>query len=121
MRTERQMSPTLDLSKPVQTRDGRKVRILCTDRRGPAPVIGLVECASSEALLLWSKDGKFSDYISPSDLVNVPEPERTGWLVVGGAGAYLYKTRETAAHCFRGLEHDAIVEVKYRPGQGIEI
>lgn len=31
-----------DPTKPVQTRDGRKARIICTDAKGVLPIIALV-------------------------------------------------------------------------------
>ena len=63
---------SIDFTKPLQTRDGRKVRLLCTDRMGAYPVA------------VWFEDGKFVAYYtsegvniigeeSPIDLMNVPE------------------------------------------------
>lgn len=64
----------LDLSKPVQTQDGRSVRILCTDGPGQYPVIGF---AGDEMMVkAWSLSGKFNkNDTDPKlmDLVNVPE------------------------------------------------
>lgn len=64
--------PTLDLSKPVQTRRGEPVRILCTDAELISPVIGLVQ-GTVQRLSSWSLTGRYvSAYESPSDLINVP-------------------------------------------------
>lgn len=68
----------VDFTKPVQTRDGQAVRILCTDGPGHQPVIGLL----GGALRRWCANGEY--YIEgtgnrPDDLVNAPE-ER--WMVV---------------------------------------
>lgn len=65
---------SLDLTKPVQTRDGLAVRILCTD--GPCkdyPVIGFAE-ADGRAMQ-WAIDGRemLNDHGDNLDLVNVPE------------------------------------------------
>lgn len=68
---------TLDLSKPVQTRDGRPVRILCTDaRRTKEPVIGLIQYLDgSELIGTWTIDGVYNYHRhdpSDSDLINIP-------------------------------------------------
>lgn len=66
---------TLDLSKPVQTRDGRPVRILCTDaRKALYPIIGLIQYQDgSEALSTWADGGVYNlPKESAWDLVNVP-------------------------------------------------
>lgn len=76
----------LDLTKPVQTRDGRRVRILCTDRQDEKfPIIALVqdlfEC--NERLYSYTKRGFANVGGGPSscDLVNVPE-KRSMWVNV---------------------------------------
>ncbi len=70
----------LDLTKPVQTRDGHKVRILCTDaRRGEETIVGLIMYANGmEALGTWKADGSYSVMLveSDSDLINVPRPKK---------------------------------------------
>lgn len=67
----------LDLTKPVQTRGGRKVRILATDAGRNQPVIGLLAGDKyTESLESWGLDGRYrSDAKEESsmDLVNVPE------------------------------------------------
>lgn len=63
---------TIDFNKPVQTRDGRKVRILCTD--GPnekRPVAGFVEGYVEPTT--WESCGKFSERGNTLDLINAPE------------------------------------------------
>jgi len=72
-----EMKP-LDLTKQVQTVDGRKVRILCTDRKNNSGwmIVGLVEQQNGvEDIACWTKDGTFSlsGGRSSYDLVNVPE------------------------------------------------
>ncbi len=74
---------TLDLTKPVQTRDGRKVRILCTDRNGSKhPVVGLIDTYGDRKLEMphtWTSDGKFNsvEVDHEADLVNVPPAKKT--------------------------------------------
>jgi len=66
--------PPLDLTKPVQTRDGRRVRILCTDRKSGTDysVVGLLLDEGIERARMWQPTGHYSDYDNITDLVNVP-------------------------------------------------
>ena len=81
------MEKKLDLTKPVQTRDGRKVRVLATDRKGAAyyPVLGLLTQADGEETVeSWTLVGEFySGDTDEADLVNVPE-KIVGYLNVYG-------------------------------------
>lgn len=55
-----------------QTKDRRSVRILCTDRQGGHPVIGLMEENGSEQIRTWNKLGKDNPHGKHLDLVPVP-------------------------------------------------
>lgn len=67
----------LDLTKPVQTKSGRKARILCCDREGEKPIVALVGYQHSrskgEDVLYYHPDGMFAGTASEYDLVNIPE------------------------------------------------
>lgn len=67
---------TLDLTKPVQTRSGLPVRILCTDRKHEEfKVVGLyLNSSGVEVPESWTTDGTFSFLAGGSslDLVNAP-------------------------------------------------
>ena len=73
-------------SRKVVTRDGRKVRILCTDFNNPDfPVICGVESSTNEQLCSFTRDGSyFIGESSPCDLVFAPE-KREGWGVICGS------------------------------------
>lgn len=66
----------LDLTKPVQTREGDPVRIICTDRKGEYPIIGLITSDNGnghEDVRAWPIDGQFhSKNMQRLDLINVP-------------------------------------------------
>ena len=65
---------TFDPTRPVQTRDGREARILCTDRKGSSPILALVTCVDgNENVAVYFMNG-FGLYSRESslDLVNVP-------------------------------------------------
>lgn len=73
----------------VQTRDGRKVRLLCFDRKSADdsfPLAGLVEDPKTEWPVTWTKEGNF--FAQPAnddrDLFMAPRPveHRIIWLNV---------------------------------------
>ena len=68
-------------SRKVVTRDGRPVRIICTDRKGATPIIALVNDGLSEELgHAFYSDGKiFSDEDNELDLFFAPE-KHEGWI-----------------------------------------
>ena len=68
----------------VVTRDGRKVRILCTDRKGDTPIIALVNDANDgqEYGYAFYSDGKFfRDGADELDLFFAPE-KHEGWIII---------------------------------------
>ncbi len=65
---------TIDFTKPVQTRSGLAVRILCTEGQDKEyPVVGFTP--DRQYTRKWTGEGKFfSDgRVDELDLVNVPE------------------------------------------------
>lgn len=98
----------LDLTKPVQTHDGRKARIICTDVKGASneqSILALVEqWGTAEAVFWYRKDGTTKYSGSNSFLTNVPEKierwinvyrhRRTGII---GTGQTAYPSEEIAA------------------------
>ena len=69
--------PTVDLTKPVQTRDGRKARVICTNAAHTNPGFHVVALVTNEhgneQVFPFAADGSFGDRPYPLDLVNVPE------------------------------------------------
>ena len=69
-------APALDLTKPVQTRDGRKVRVLCTDGPGELPVVGFIE--GNVTTTQWPVGGEYyGGALRDFDLINTPAIPRT--------------------------------------------
>lgn len=111
----------IDWNKPVMTRDGRKVRILCTDAKNMRSIVGIVSGphvswqtgreSHGEEPHSWHPDGSHTkkggkERESPLDLINVPAEPVTMWTNVfkGSAGEYftdsLYDS-EADANAFR--------------------
>ena len=71
-----------DPSQKVVTRDGREVRIICTDRKGEQPIIALVTINTKEDVRCFYKNGRWSNtnewYL---DLFFAPI-KREGWVNV---------------------------------------
>ena len=95
--------------KKVITRDGRSVRIRCTDKRGGnCPIVALVEnpVIKTENILTYEEDGRWNPVGSrPSvdsdlDLFFAPE-KHEGWINVYDGpitGVVVYKSEEDAKH-----------------------
>ena len=108
-----------DPSKKVVTRDGRPVRIICTDARGEYPIIALVEYydGSNDNIYSYTKDGVYYP-IEPSeeDLFFAPE-KHEGWMNICKSwdcykGSIIWPTEEEAKRCaYPGLS--AIVKIEW--------
>lgn len=112
---------TFDPTKPVQTRDGRKARIIATDRRGASyPIVALVNSKNSkeELIVTYLADGSEIGCIArnPLDLVNIPE-ERELWVIVYDDGYGAYPSREMAEGRSMGRTCIARLRIRYTEGQ----
>ena len=71
-------------NREVVTRDGKNVRIICTDRKGDTPIIALVYNANEgqEYGYAFYSDGKFfRDGYDELDLFFAPE-KHEGWIII---------------------------------------
>ena len=70
-------------SRKVVTRNGRNVRIICTDKKGyDYPIVALIEnkLEGFEGVLYYTKDGEYiANESSMSDLFFAPE-KGVGWI-----------------------------------------
>lgn len=75
---------TLDHPHGWQTRDGRKVRILCCDAQNATyPIVGLIaDYEGVEEPQTWTEAGTslFSGPEKSDDLINSPAPRKTVWV-----------------------------------------
>jgi hypothetical protein len=67
----------IDPTKSYTTRDGRPVRILCTDADGCFPVVGILDggCAEHD-VKRWAEDGRAFLHRSQDSLDLIPAPVR---------------------------------------------
>ena len=76
-------------TKKVVTRDGRNVRIICTDKKGfDYPIVALIEnkLEGLEGVLYYTKDGEYTaNGSSDSDLFFATE-KRKGWINIFNDG-----------------------------------
>ena len=83
-------------SKEVVTRDGRKVRIVCTDVKSINPILALVSYDEGEVPSLYDKNGKYNSSLCLSnDLFFAPE-KKEGWVNILGevnGGCYVGHSR----------------------------
>lgn len=68
-------------NRKVVTRDGRSVKIICTNAKGNFPIIALVETYNgNETVLRLKENGRFyNDTENSSDLFFAPE-KKEGWI-----------------------------------------
>ena len=70
-------------SQKVVTRDGREVRIICTDAKGDEPIVALLynNIRDEENVYTYNRDGRFYKNDSCLDLFFAPI-KREGWINV---------------------------------------
>ena len=94
-------------SQKVVTRDGREVRIICTDAKGDEPIIALVynNIREEENVYTYNRDGYFyGDNDSCLDLFFAPT-KKEGWI-------NLFKDKEINYPYIPGIIHNSEEEAK---------
>ena len=96
--------------KPVCTRDGRKARIICFDKKclDGQILIVLVDCGKEECMYFYTTDGKCIDDFSSFDLMMLPK-KKEGWVNIYKSLAY--STKEGAIK-YRNKGNDYIDTIK---------
>lgn len=79
---------TLDITKPVQTRDGRPARILADDFNGSKLVVAITNnkgtSMQTEFISYCNKKGEHIPYRNCDlDIINVPKKPREFWILDG--------------------------------------
>ena len=83
----------------IITRDGRKARVICTDRNGMYPVVALVN-NGGEDVYTYNKRGIYAGRDKELSLFFAPE-KHAGWMNVyktekGPIGSWVYGSKEEA-------------------------
>jgi hypothetical protein len=109
----------IDFTKPVQTRDGRKVRILCTDRKDNRPIVGLVPGNGDEQIYSWHACGNYVSNEHCLDLINVPEKLVAYVNMYPRNGMFSVEVSPTKPHAdsVATSERIACIRVEYEVGQ----
>ena len=95
-----------DPSKKVVTRDGREVRIICTDMKSEYPLIALItdKKDNSESPFVYTKNGRYFFEETNNDLF-FDTVKREGWI-------NLYKDKEINYPYIPGIIHDSEEDAK---------
>lgn len=97
---------------PVQTRSGLPVRILCTDRKSPNPIVALV--SESEWIGYYNKKGVCSSRDTGEALVMAPIIQRrwSNTCIYGGAPCIgLYLSEEAARQAAEKTPNRRYIEI----------
>ena len=108
-----------DPSKKVVTRDGREVRIICTDAKGDEPIIALVynNNRDEENVYTYNRDGSFyGDNYDCLDLFFAPV-KKEGWVNIfditrTNCISRIYNTKEEAKTIGKGCKSVYIATIK---------
>ena len=106
-------------SQKVVTRDGRAVRIICTDAKGDETIIALVynKIREEENVYTYNRDGYFcKDNESCLDLFFAPT-KKEGWVNIYDITrinciSRIYKTKEEAETIGKGCKSGYITTIK---------
>lgn len=105
-------------SRKVVTRNGSKVRIICTDKKGDCPIVALITTLDgvAEETVTYKENGKFfGDASYKYDLFFAPE-KHEGWVNVCKSQMYrcgLIHNSEEEARRSRGLDAIATVKIEW--------
>lgn len=112
----------IDWTKPIQTRDGKPARFMGKlETHAPFRFIVAVQLAPPDERLTFCDAAGDTYFRSELQIVNRPEPKRTGKFFVNvyqGYSAVGHATREFADFN-AGSERMACIEVNWVEGQGI--
>lgn len=113
------MTKPFDLTKPLQTRDGREVRIYATDAGGEYPIHGAVKEGQGWLHEGWSIRGELVRGLERClDLVNVPQ-KNVRYLNIYPAEMDVIRTHATKelADSVAAIGRIACVRVEFEEGQ----
>ena len=105
-------------SQKVVTRDGRAVRIICTDVKGEYPIMALIPDKQQELTYRYLRNGRQLTYTdSPLDLC-FPTTKREGWINIYSEQEYrhpgenIFKTKEEAIK-YKDINYIATIKIEW--------
>ena len=105
-------------SQKVVTRDGREVRIICTDVKGEYPIIALIPDKQQELTYRYLINGRQLTYTdSPLDLC-FPTTKREGWVNIYSEQEYrhpgenIFSTKEEAIK-YKDINYIATIKIEW--------
>jgi len=104
-----------DPSRKVVTKDGKSVRIICTDAKGIYPVVGLVAYENYELAFNVMKDGRIDGIL---DFFFAPE-KKEGWINVyksennWSLGSSIWQTEEEAKKWVGAADYTATIKIEW--------
>ena len=105
-------------SQKVVTRDGRAVRIICTDVKGEYPIMALIPDKQQELTYRYLRNGRQLTYTdSPLDLC-FPTTKREGWVNIYSEQEYrhpgenIFKTKEEAIK-YKDINYIATIKIEW--------
>jgi hypothetical protein len=111
----------IEMGKKYRTRDGRPVRVLCTDRKSLYPVVALImNRDAQEAWQGYKADGSVYDSSSSFDLIEV-QPVIEWWqnvwpdMMKEAVTQINHKTREDTKRVFCSEQRTHLVHFTYDP------
>ena len=105
-------------SRKVITRDGRNVRIKCTDAKGDRPVIGLIDCKDAEIPMSFTEKGRLGVNVCDSIIdLFFDTKKHEGWMNLykrdfGLVQGDLVRDSEEAAKKIAAGDEDYITTIK---------
>lgn len=103
-------------SRKIVTREGRDVRIICTDKCGGHPIVALVRYDDTESLVCYDINGKM--WGSTEDIFFAPE-KHEGWVNVyksgfgWSLGASIWQTEEEAKKWIGADDYATTIKIEW--------
>lgn len=118
------MNQKFDPTKPVQTRDGKPARIICTNRQHSLSIVALINDNGTETVHTFTPLGEcwgsrgIAGYAD--DLINTPmKITRTVYLAVYDDGQInMFRTKENVDKCTFNANLFAIKEITFEATEG---
>lgn len=109
----------LDLTKPVETRDGRKARIICTDfKRENRPILAAIADHNGieSTDYFWENGQLYGCSDEPGDLVNIKEKHEVWINIYPNNSAHVDRSRDRADY-HAADNRTACIKITYEDGQ----